>query len=70
MAQDTTCMLKSVQVKESTMEDFEKSLIDLFNANTLPFEAKRYVVLKFVRDVEDTYQSAMKKLKEEQKEGE
>ena len=52
------------------MEDFEKSLIDLFNANTLPFEAKRYVVLKFVRDVEDTYQSAMKKLKEEQKEGE
>jgi len=35
------------------MEEFENALVEIFNATTLPFEAKRYVVLKFARDVED-----------------
>lgn len=47
------------------MEDFEIALINLINSNGLPFEAKRYVVLKVARDVEDTYQAEKaKRLKE------
>lgn len=38
------------------MEDFENALVELINNTLLPFEAKRYVVLKVARDVEDTYQ--------------
>lgn len=47
------------------MEEFENALVKLFNENSLPFEAKRYVVLKFARDVEDTYQTAKKQIKEQ-----
>lgn len=47
------------------MEELENALIKLFNENPLPFEAKRYVVLKFARDVEDTYQNAKKQMKEQ-----
>lgn len=43
------------------MEDFENALINLINESQLPFEAKRYVVLKVVRDVEDTYQAEKKR---------
>lgn len=43
------------------MEEFENALIQLFNQTLLPFDAKRYVVLKFARDVEDTYQAAKKR---------
>ena len=48
------------------MEEFENALVEIFNATTLPFEAKRYVVLKFARDVEDAYQNAKKQIKERQ----
>ena len=47
------------------MEEFENTLIQLFNETLLPFEAKRYVVLKFARDVEDTYQAEKKRIKEQ-----
>lgn len=47
------------------MEDFENALVQVFNSALLPFEAKRYVVLKFARDVEDTYQNAKKQIKEQ-----
>ena len=47
------------------MEEFENALIQLFNDALLPFEAKRYVVLKFTRDVEDTYQAEKKRIKAE-----
>jgi len=47
------------------MEQFETALIQLFNDTLLPFEAKRYVVLKFARDVEDTYQTEKKRIKEQ-----
>ena len=53
------------------MEEFENALIKLFNETTLPFDAKRYVVLKFTRDVEDTYQTEKARRKaEKEKEGE
>lgn len=47
------------------MEELESALVELLNASPLPFEAKRYVVLKFARDVEDTYQNAKKQIKEQ-----
>lgn len=47
------------------MEDFENALTQLFNETPLPFEAKRYVVLKFARDVEDTYQAEKARIKAE-----
>ena len=43
------------------MEDFENALINLINESQLPFEAKRYVVLKVTRDVEDAYQAEKKR---------
>lgn len=43
------------------MEDFEIALINLINESQLPFEAKRYVVLKIARDVEDAYQAEKKR---------
>ena len=46
------------------MEEFENALINIFNSTQLPFEAKRYVVIKFMRDVEDVYQREKKKQKE------
>ena len=46
------------------MEELENALVELFNASPIPFEAKRYVVLKFARDVEDAYQHAKKQIKE------
>ena len=48
------------------MEEFENALIQLFNQTLLPFDAKRYVVLKFARDVEVTYQAAKKRQQAEQ----
>lgn len=48
------------------MEDFENALINLINESQLPFEAKRYVVLKVVRDVEDAYQAEKKRRAAEQ----
>ena len=47
------------------MEEFEKALVQIFNQTPLPFEAKRYVVLQFARDVEDTYQNEKKRMKAE-----
>ena len=47
------------------MEEFENALVQLFNDTLLPFEAKRYVVLKFARDVEDAFQNAKKQIKEQ-----
>lgn len=47
------------------MEEFENQLVQLFNQTPLPFEAKRYVVLKFARDVEDTYQAEKRKIEAE-----
>lgn len=47
------------------MEEFEIALTELFNNTQLPFEAKRYVVLKFARDVEDAYQNAKKQFAKE-----
>ena len=52
------------------MEDFENALIALINETQLPFEAKRYVVLKVTRDVEDAYQAEKKRrLAERESEG-
>lgn len=56
---------------QSTMNEFEEQLTQLFNNNALPFEAKRYVVLSFFRHVEDVYQQKIRLLKEnQQQEGE
>lgn len=54
------------------MEEFENKLVALFNAEQLPLEAKRYVVLAFFRNVEDAYQRAKsaEKSKEVKKEDE
>lgn len=51
------------------LEQFEKELIDIFNKyQDIPFEVKRYVVLKFSDDVEIAYQKEkIKQLLEEQK---
>lgn len=51
------------------MEEFENQLIQIFNQTPLPFEAKRYVVLKFARDVEDTYQAEKKRRETERESG-
>lgn len=51
------------------MEDFENALINLINESQLPFEAKRYVVLKVVRDVEDAYQAEKKRRAAERESG-
>jgi len=51
------------------MEDFENALINLINETPLPFEAKRYVVLKVVRDVEDAYQAEKKRRLAERESG-
>lgn len=40
------------------MEEFENELVAVFNKSALPLEAKRYVVLSFCRNVENTYQIA------------
>ena len=48
------------------MEDFENKIVDLFNSTPLPFEAKRYVMLKVMRDIEDTYAFEKKKKMEEE----
>ena len=47
------------------MEEFENALINLINESPLPFEAKRYVVLKVARDVEDAYQNEKARRKAE-----
>ena len=50
------------------MEDFENQLINIFNECSLPYEAKRYIVLKFANDVDKTYyQYKNKQLLEERK---
>lgn len=46
------------------MTEFEENLARLFNDTLLPFEAKRYVVLAFFRNVEDAYQQQIKLNKE------
>ena len=51
------------------MEDFENALINLINESQIPFEAKRYVVLKVVRDVEDAYQAEKKRRLAERESG-
>ena len=48
------------------MEELEKKLIELFNSNKLPFEAKRYVVKHFAMIVDNTYQMELLKSKEVQ----
>ena len=50
------------------MENFEKELCDIFNNSQLPLEAKRYVVVKFARDVEDAYRKALTLIAEQPKE--
>lgn len=47
------------------MEEFENALIKLCNDSPLPFECKRYVVLKFAHDVETTYQAEKIKRKKQ-----
>ena len=51
------------------LENFENELVEVFNKyQQIPFEAKRYVVLKFSNDVEIAYQKEkFKQLLEEQK---
>ena len=49
------------------MTELEEKLVQLFNETALPFEAKRYVVLSFFRNIEDVYQSQIKQNKEKQK---
>ena len=49
------------------MEELESALVEVLNASPIPFEAKRYVVLKFSRDVEDTYQKARREYLSEKK---
>ena len=51
------------------MEEFETSLINLFNASTLPFEAKRYVLKHVSSMVENTYNTELAKLKSEGEQG-
>lgn len=51
------------------MEEFENQLIEIFNQTPLPFEAKRYVVLKVARDVEDAYQAEKKRRLAERESG-
>ena len=46
------------------MTEFEENLTQLFNETALPFEAKRYVVLSFFRNIEDLYQQQIKQSKE------
>lgn len=53
---------------QSTMTEFEENLAHIFNETALPFEAKRYVVLSFFRNVEDAYQQQIKLNKEKPKE--
>ena len=43
-----------------TMTELEQNLTRLFNETALPFEAKRYVVLAFFRNIEDVYQQQIK----------
>lgn len=50
------------------MEEFEKQLVDLFNKYPLPYDAKRYVVINFYRNVEDTYKSLKEKMMKEAEE--
>ena len=51
-----------------SMTEFEKNLVELYNNAPLPFEAKRYVVLTFFRNVEESYQMALKKEEEKEEE--
>ena len=52
------------------MKDFEDQLVKIFNACPLPFEAKRYVVVKFFTDVENTYRQFLEKSLERKEEEE
>lgn len=57
---------------QMSMTEFEEKLVQLFNNVSLPFEAKRYVVLSFFRTVEDLYiqqKQNIKQVKPESEEG-
>jgi len=45
------------------MDEFEAALLKVFNESTLPFEAKRYIVVKrFAYLVDETYQKELQKI--------
>lgn len=46
------------------MEELEKALTELINANPLPFEAKRYVIKHIKETMDWLYQIEMLKKKE------
>ena len=47
------------------MDEFETTLINLFNESQLPFEAKRYVLKHVYNMVDAKYQAEMLKIKAE-----
>lgn len=53
------------------MRDYEQKLIDLFNSTLLPNEAKMYVLIKHLRDVQDAIRAedANKEQKRKESEG-
>lgn len=51
------------------MRDYEQKLIDLFNSTLLPNEAKMYVLIKHLRDVQDAIKAEDAIKEQKQKEG-
>ena len=51
------------------MEELENALVEVFNNSGLPFEAKRYVVLAFFRNVEENYRNLKEQARIKAQEG-
>lgn len=53
------------------MRDYEQKLVNLFNDTLLPNEAKMYVLIKHLRDVQDAIKAedAIKEQKRKESEG-
>lgn len=53
------------------MRDYEQKLVNLFNDTLLPNEAKMYVLIKHLRDVQDAVRAedAIKEQKRKESEG-
>ena len=47
------------------MSEFEEKLVQLFNETPLSFEAKRYVVVSFFRNIEDIYMQKRAEMKKQ-----
>lgn len=51
------------------MEEYEQKLVELFNDTLLPAEAKMYVLIKHVRDVQDAVRMEKQKKIEQEASG-